>query len=68
MAPGDLTVDPWTFRANLRAGEIGLALVVHLPHPGRSPEWPSQATALENVRGTRLLYRDAAVGIWKIGD
>jgi hypothetical protein len=68
MEPGNLTVDPWTFRSNLAASYIGLVAVVHLPHPGRSAEWPAQATALENVRGTRLLYRDHVVGLWKLGD
>lgn len=68
MKPGPLTVDPWTFRRNLATAYIGIVAVVHMPHPGRSPEWPAQATALENVRGTRLLYRDSAVGIWKLGD
>jgi hypothetical protein len=68
MEPGNLTVDPWTFRSNLAASYIGLVAVVHLPHPGRSAEWPAQATALENVRGVRLLYRDHVVGLWKLGD
>jgi hypothetical protein len=68
MTPGDLTVDQWTFRRNLATSSIGLVAVVHLPHPGRSPRWPVQAIALENVSGARLLYRDGAVGLWKLGD
>lgn len=68
MAPGPLTVDPWTFRANLAASYIGVVAVVQLSHPGRAAQWPPQAAALEAVRGARLLYRDRAVGIWKLGD
>jgi hypothetical protein len=68
MTPGDLTVDQWTFRRNLAMSSIGLVAVVHLPHPGRSPRWPAQAIALENVAGARLLYRDRAVGLWRLGD
>jgi hypothetical protein len=68
MAPGDPTVDVWTFRRNLAASSIGLVAVVHLPHPGRSAQWPAQTAMLENVAGTRLLYRDGAVALWKLGD
>jgi hypothetical protein len=68
MTPGPLTVDPWTLRRNLATAYIGIVVIMQMPHPGRSPEWPPQATALENVRGTRLLYRDSAIGIWKLGD
>jgi hypothetical protein len=68
MSPGPLTVDPWTFRANLAASYVGVVAVVHLPHPGRAAQWPPQAAALEAVRGARLLYRDRAVGLWKLGD
>jgi len=68
MKPGPLTVDPWTLRRNLATAYIGIVVIMQMPHPGRSPEWPPQATALENVRGTRLLYRDSAIGIWKLGD
>ncbi|MBM4442339.1 MAG: hypothetical protein FJ027_18140, partial [Candidatus Rokubacteria bacterium] len=66
MTPGPLTVDPHTFRANLRTAGVGVIAVVHLPHPGRAPDWPPQATALDAVGGVRLLYRDAAVGLWKV--
>ena len=68
MTPGDLTVHPWRFRANLGASRIGIVAVVHLPHPGRSPQWPSQAAALEAIGGARLIYRDRAVGIWRLVD
>jgi hypothetical protein len=66
MTPGPLTVDHYTFRANVRASGVGLVAVVHLPHPGRSPQWPPQATALDSLGGFRLLYRDAAVGLWRV--
>jgi hypothetical protein len=68
MKPGALTVDAFTFRRNLATAYIGVVIVVQMPHPGRSSEWPEQAAALENMRGTRLIYRDRAVGIWKLGD
>jgi hypothetical protein len=66
MTPGPLTVDPATFRANLRASGIGLVAVVHLPHPGRSAEWPTQAAALDRMEGVRSIYRDGAVGLWRL--
>jgi hypothetical protein len=66
MAPGPLTVHPWTFRSNLAGSRVGVIAVVHLPHPGRSPAWPTQAAALEAIGDARLLYRDGAVGIWKL--
>jgi hypothetical protein len=68
MAPGPLEVHPWRFVANLAAARIGLVAVVHLPHPGRSAEWPPQAAALEAAGGARLIYRDRAVGIWRVQD
>jgi hypothetical protein len=68
MTQGDPTVDLWTFRRSLAASSIGLVAVVHLPHPGRSPQWPAQATLLENAPGARLLYRDGGVALWKLGD
>ena len=68
MEPGELAVDPWRFRANLAAARIDVVAVVHLPHPGRSETWPSQAAALDAVGGARLIYRDRAVGIWKLTD
>jgi hypothetical protein len=68
MAPEALTVHPWRFRSNLAASGVGIVVVLHLPHPGRSPEWPTQAAALEAVGGARLLYRDGAVGIWKLSE
>jgi hypothetical protein len=68
MTPGPLTVDAPTLRANLRASGIGLVAVVHLPHPGRSPEWPTQAAALDRMDGVRSIYRDGAVGLWRMED
>lgn len=65
--PGDLTVDPATFRSNLRASGVGVVVVVHLPHPGRSAEWPTQQAALEASGDARLVYQDRAVAIWKLG-
>ena len=68
MEPGTLTVDPLTFRANLAASGIGIVAVIHLPHPGRAPAWPTQAAALETINGARVLYRNGWLGIWKLGD
>jgi hypothetical protein len=67
MEPGDLTVDAPTFRANLAAAGIGLVVVVHLPHPGRSPQWPTQQAALEALFDARLLHRDAGAAVWRLG-
>jgi hypothetical protein len=67
MAPGPLTVDPSTFRANLRAAGIGVVVVVHQPHPGRAPDWPSQHTALQASPSARLLHRDRAAAVWQLG-
>jgi hypothetical protein len=67
MAPGDLGVDPEVFRANLRAAGIGLVVIVHQPHPGRSPDWPAQHRALESVADARLLHRDRAAAVWSLG-
>src|SRR5262245_30002206 len=66
MAPGPLTVDPAAFRANLRASGIEIVVVIHLPHPGRSPEWPTQQAALESVGDAVLLHRDGSVAVWAI--
>jgi hypothetical protein len=67
MAPGNLTVDPSTFRANLRAAGVGVVVVVHQPHPGRAPEWPTQHAALEATGDAWLLYRDRAAAVWRLG-
>jgi hypothetical protein len=67
MEPGNLAVEPATFRSNLRASAVDLVVVVHLPHPGRSAEWPTQQAALGTVADARLLYRDGAVAIWRLG-
>jgi hypothetical protein len=67
MDPGDLTVDAPTFRANLAAGGIGVVVIVHLPHPGRGAEWPSQQAALETLADARLLHRGGAAAVWRLG-
>ena len=65
MAPGPLTVDAPTLWGNLTASRVDVVAVVHLPHPGRSPEWPEQHRALEAL-GARLLHRDGAVALWTL--
>ena len=65
MEPGPLTVDAPTLRENLTAARVDVVVVVHLPHPGRSPDWPPQHHALEAL-GTRLLHRDGTVAIWAL--
>jgi len=65
MEPGPLTVDAPTLWENLTASRIDVVAVVHLPHPGRSLEWPPQHHALETL-GARLLHRDGAVAIWTL--
>jgi hypothetical protein len=66
MGPDGPTVHPSTLRSNLRSAGIGLVVVVHQPHPGRSPAMPGQDAALETVGDARLLYRDRAVAVWKL--
>ncbi len=66
MEPGNLAVDPAAFRANLAAARVGLVVVVHLPHPGRSAAWPTQHAALEAAGGARLLHLDAATAVWRL--
>ena len=67
MEPGDLTIDPATFRANLAASGISVVVAVRLPHPGRSPELPAQHKALEALNDARLLHRDDAAAVWRLG-
>jgi hypothetical protein len=67
MEPGDLTTDPATFRANLAAAGVGLVVLVRQPHPGRSGGWPAQQAALEVTGDARLLHRDRAVAVWRLG-
>ena len=67
MEPGDLTVDPATLRANLAASGVSVVVAVRLPHPGRSPELPAQHAALERIGDARLLHRDAAAAVWRLG-
>jgi len=62
MEPGELTVDPATFRANLRDAGVRIVVVLRQPHPARSGERPSQEIALEAL-GARLLHRDRATTI-----
>lgn len=66
MEPGELTVDPPTFRENLRASAVDVVVVVRQPHPGRPSTLPSQHTALEASADARLLHRDRAVAIWRL--
>jgi hypothetical protein len=66
MEPGDRTVEPAVFRSRLAAAGIGLVVVVRQPHPGRSPDLPTQHAALEVASGAELLYRDRAVAIWRL--
>ncbi len=67
MEPGGLAVDPPTFRANLAAAGVSVVLAVRLPHPGRSSELPAQHAALEAIGDARLLHRDAAAAVWRLG-
>ncbi|HMH78507.1 MAG TPA: hypothetical protein VK547_17860, partial [Candidatus Udaeobacter sp.] len=67
MEPGDLTVDPATLRANLAASGVSVVVAVRLPHPGRSSELPAQHAALEAISDARLLHRDAAAAVWRLG-
>ncbi|HTG12892.1 MAG TPA: hypothetical protein VK746_19010, partial [Candidatus Eisenbacteria bacterium] len=67
VEPGDLTVDPATLRANLAASGVSVVVAVRLPHPGRSSELPAQHAALETIRDARLLHRDAAAAVWRLG-
>jgi hypothetical protein len=67
MEPGDLTVDPATFRANLKASGVEVVVLVRQLHPGRPPDLPTQHAALETVPDARLLHRDRAVAIWRLG-
>jgi hypothetical protein len=66
MEPGDPTVDPATLRANLAAAGVDLVVIVHQPHPGRSPAWPAQHAALAAVGATTLLHQDRATAVWRL--
>lgn len=68
MEPGDLTVALATFRANLRASAIDVVVLVRQPHPGRASGLPTQHTALESTPDARLLHRDDAAAVWRLGD
>jgi hypothetical protein len=67
MEPGALTVDPATLRANLAASGVSVVVTVRLPHPGRLSELPAQHAALETISDARLLHRDAAAAVWRLG-
>ena len=64
--PGDLTVEPERFRANLRSTGIDVVVIVRLPHPGRLEGWPTQHAALERIGSARLLHRDGATAVWRL--
>ena len=66
MTPGALTVAPRPFLSKLHASGIDVVVVLHLPHPGRSPEWPAQHAALQASGHARLLWRDDAAAIWDL--
>jgi len=66
MEPGDPTVDPATLRANLAAADVDLVVIVHQPHPGRSPEWPAQHAALAAIGAATLLHQDRATAVWRL--
>jgi hypothetical protein len=66
MTPGPLTVDPTTFGANLRASGIGVVVIVHMPHPGRDPAWPSQHAGIQGIAGASRIYEDRAVSVWRL--
>jgi hypothetical protein len=68
MDPGDLRVSASTFLANMKAAGIDAVVVVHLPHPGRSAEWPAQRSALESTLGARLISGGEAVAVWALGE
>jgi hypothetical protein len=66
MMQGEILVDPVTFVSNLRRARVNVAVVLYLPHPGRSPQWPTQEAALEASSSARLLYRGEAVAVWAL--
>jgi hypothetical protein len=66
MMQGDILLDPATFVSNLKKARVNVAVVLYLPHPGRSPQWPTQEAALEASSSARLLYRGEAVAVWAI--
>ena len=66
MTPGPLAVDAATFGANLRDARIGLVVIVHMPHPGRDPAWPTQHAGLQAVAGASRMYEDRAVSVWRL--
>jgi len=66
MTQGPMRVGAEELRANLEAARIDVVAVIHLPHPGRSPEWPAQAAMLDRFADARVLHRDGAAAIWQL--
>jgi hypothetical protein len=66
MEPGDVAVDPATFRANLQSSGVDVVVLVRQPHPGRPAGLPTQHAALEAAGHAQLLHRDRAVAIWRL--
>ena len=67
MEPGELTVDPTTFRANLRDSGVQVVVMLRQPHPGRAGERPTQEIALQSLPDARLLHHDRATTIFALG-
>ena len=66
MTPGPLGVDATAFGANLRAAGIGVIVIVHMPHPGRAPAWPSQHAGLQKVAGASRIHEAGGVSVWRL--
>jgi len=67
MEPGELTVAPATFRANLRESGVRVVVVLRQPHPGRAGERPTQEIALQALPDAHLLHHDRATTIFALG-
>ena len=67
MEPGELTVDPATFRANLKRSAIDVVVLIRQPHPGRPYDLPSQHAALRTISDARLLHQERAAAVWRLG-
>ena len=66
--PGPLTVDAATLRRNLAGAGVTVVIVLRLPHPGRLPQWPSQAAALDALADAHPLHRSGWMAVWRLGD
>jgi hypothetical protein len=66
MRPGELSTAPSAFLSNLRHAGVRVVVVLHLPHPGRSAERPSQERALEASGAAHLLARGQAYTVWRL--